>query len=97
MSGNPHPDGNNTPPAGVPGFIERAPWRRLPHPLRWLATALIGGTLIFAGIAMLVLPGPGLLSIVGGITLISPKHGNRIIRWVKRQYRRHIASRLHKR
>jgi|AACY02.16.fsa_nt_gi Putative transmembrane protein (PGPGW). len=67
------------------------------RPTRRLLAIVAGSGLILGGIAMLVLPGPGLLSIVGGITLISPKHGNRIIRWVKRQYRRHIASRLHKR
>ena len=59
--------------------------------------AIIGGSgLILGGIAMLVLPGPGLVSIVAGITLVSPKHGNRIIRWCKCQYRRHIASRFRK-
>lgn len=70
MSGDPRPDGSDTPPAGLPGFIERAPWRRLPHPLRWITTALIGGTLILAGVAMLVLPGPGLVSIALGLMVL---------------------------
>jgi hypothetical protein len=31
---------------------------------------VVGGVLVVAGIAMLVLPGPGLLSIAGGVALI---------------------------
>jgi len=33
--------------------------------------ALIGGTVILVGIAMLVLPGPGLLVIAGGLALLA--------------------------
>lgn len=32
--------------------------------------ALIGGTIVLIGIAMLVLPGPGLLVIAGGLALL---------------------------
>ena len=33
--------------------------------------ALVGGALVLAGIAMLVLPGPGILAIAGGFALLA--------------------------
>jgi hypothetical protein len=33
--------------------------------------ALIGGTIVLLGVAMLVLPGPGLLVIAGGLALLA--------------------------
>lgn len=33
--------------------------------------ALIGGTIVLLGIAMLILPGPGLLVIAGGLALLA--------------------------
>jgi tellurite resistance protein TerC len=38
---------------------------------RRIAIAVIGATVILLGIAMLVLPGPGLLTIVGGLAILS--------------------------
>lgn len=46
-------------------------WRRLPHPLRWLGVAIVGGSLIVVGIVLLVLPGPGLLLIVMGVAVLA--------------------------
>lgn len=41
---------------------------------------IIGGiALILAGIIMLVTPGQGVLAIVGGVFLISPQHGRRLV------------------
>lgn len=37
---------------------------------RRVAVAVIGATVILAGIAMLVLPGPGLLTIAAGLALL---------------------------
>jgi uncharacterized protein (TIGR02611 family) len=37
---------------------------------RRVAIAVIGGTVILAGVAMLVLPGPGLLTIAAGLALL---------------------------
>lgn len=61
--------------AQVPGrfarFAARAPWRRLPHPLRWLTVALIGSTFIVIGVVLLVLPGPGIAFIVLGLAILA--------------------------
>lgn len=58
-------------PGGFARFAARAPWRRLPHPLRWLTVAIIGGTFVIAGIAMLVLPGPGIAFILLGLAILA--------------------------
>ena len=59
----------------VPGaftrLAERAPWRGLPHPLRWLTVAIIGGTFVLVGIALLVLPGPGIAFIIVGLAILA--------------------------
>lgn len=46
-------------------------WKRLPHPIRWIGVATVGGTLIVAGIVMLVLPGPGIAFIVLGLAVLA--------------------------
>jgi hypothetical protein len=47
--------------------IAREVWRQT-----WRAgVALVGGLLVLAGIAMLVLPGPGILAIAGGLALLA--------------------------
>lgn len=57
--------------SGLARFAARAPWRRLPHPLRWLTVAIIGGSCVVAGIAMLVLPGPGIAFILLGLAILA--------------------------
>jgi len=37
---------------------------------RRVAIAVIGGTIVLLGVAMLVLPGPGLLTIVAGLAVL---------------------------
>lgn len=46
-------------------------WRRLPHPVRWAGVALVGGALIVVGVALLVLPGPGLVLIALGVAVLA--------------------------
>ena len=47
--------------------LAREAWRRA-----WRAgVALVGGGLVLAGVAMLVLPGPGLLAIAAGFALLA--------------------------
>jgi hypothetical protein len=47
--------------------LAREVWRQT-----WRAgVALVGGLLVLAGIAMLVLPGPGILAIAGGLALLA--------------------------
>lgn len=48
-----------------------ARWRRLPHPIRWIGVATVGGALIVAGVVMLVLPGPGLITIALGVAVLA--------------------------
>ena len=58
-------------PRAVSRLAARAPWRRLPHPLRWLTVAIIGGTFVVVGIALLVLPGPGIAFILIGLAILA--------------------------
>ena len=47
--------------------IAREVWRQT-----WRAgIAVVGGALLLAGVAMLVLPGPGILAIAGGLALLA--------------------------
>ena len=46
-------------------------WRRLPHPVRWMAVAIVGGTLIVVGLLMLVLPGPGIAVLALGLVVLA--------------------------
>lgn len=46
-------------------------WKRLPHPIRWVIVATIGGTLVAAGVVFLVLPGPGLPLIIAGLAVLA--------------------------
>ena len=46
-------------------------WKQLPHPLRWIGAAIVGGTLITVGVVLLVLPGPGLLLIAMGVAVLA--------------------------
>ncbi len=48
-----------------------AQWRRLPHPVRWVGAAAVGGTLILVGVVLLVLPGPGLVLIALGVAVLA--------------------------
>lgn len=48
-----------------------AAWRRLPHPLRWLGVACVGGTLIVVGVVFLVLPGPGIPLVILGLVVLA--------------------------
>jgi uncharacterized protein (TIGR02611 family) len=50
-----------------------------------VARVLGGFILIIAGVLMLVLPGPGILTILGGLAMISSEFewAQRIIDWVK--------------
>jgi uncharacterized protein (TIGR02611 family) len=49
----------------------RENWRKFPHPIRWLVTAILGVTLIALGIIFLVLPGPGIPLIIAGLAILA--------------------------
>lgn len=46
-------------------------WRKFPHPIRWLVTAILGITLLGLGIVFLVLPGPGIPLIIAGLAILA--------------------------
>lgn len=50
----------------VKGFLAK-----LPHPVRWILTIILGFTLLIMGLIMLVTPGPGLLFIFFGLTILA--------------------------
>lgn len=44
---------------------------KLPHPVRWLITFLVGFILLILGLIMMVTPGPGLLFIFFGLSILA--------------------------
>jgi hypothetical protein len=77
------------------GTLAAIPWlvRRLPadyfvrpppnHPLpKKIARNLLGFTLIAAGIAMLVLPGQGIITVLIGLSIVDLPIKHRIVRWL---------------
>jgi uncharacterized protein (TIGR02611 family) len=43
----------------------------LPHPVRWVLTMVIGFILLILGLVMMVTPGPGLLFIFFGLSILA--------------------------
>ncbi len=44
---------------------------KLPHPVRWALTVFLGAVLLILGLIMMVTPGPGLLFIFFGLTILA--------------------------
>ena len=44
---------------------------KLPHPVRWALTMVIGFILLIVGLIMMVTPGPGLLFVFFGLTILA--------------------------
>ena len=44
---------------------------KLPHPIRWALTMVLGFLLLILGLIMMVTPGPGLLFIFFGLTILA--------------------------
>jgi len=44
---------------------------KLPHPVRWVLTMAVGVVLLILGIIMMVTPGPGLLFIFFGLSVLA--------------------------
>lgn len=61
----------------------RRTWNVTYRVARRIVIAVIGGTIVLLGIAMLVLPGPGLLTIIGGLALLGVEFAF-ARRWLKR-------------
>ena len=51
-------------------------WKRLPHPIRWIVAACVGGTLVVLGLIFMVLPGPGIpILLLGLVFMVLPGPG----------------------
>ncbi|HEX5133640.1 MAG TPA: PGPGW domain-containing protein [Candidatus Krumholzibacteria bacterium] len=48
----------------------RHTWDLTYRAARRIAVAVIGSTIVLLGVAMLVLPGPGVLTIIGGLAIL---------------------------
>jgi uncharacterized protein (TIGR02611 family) len=44
---------------------------KLPHPIRWLLIMVVGFALLILGLIMMVTPGPGLLFIFFGLSILA--------------------------
>lgn len=44
---------------------------KLPHPVRWVLTMVIGAILLILGLIMMVTPGPGILFIFFGLSILA--------------------------
>jgi uncharacterized protein (TIGR02611 family) len=44
---------------------------KLPHPVRWVLTMVFGFVLLLLGLIMMVTPGPGLLFIFFGLSILA--------------------------
>jgi uncharacterized protein (TIGR02611 family) len=49
----------------------RAWLSRVPRPIRWILVTLIGGVFLVLGLIMLVTPGPGILFLFLGISVLA--------------------------
>ena len=47
-------------------------WKRLPHPIRWVVAATVGGSLVIVGLTGLILPViPGIPLLIAGFALLA--------------------------
>ncbi|MEN0066252.1 MAG: hypothetical protein AAGA48_29205 [Myxococcota bacterium] len=68
--------------AGLPVDYLHTPEVVVTHPTVWLGRALVAIGLAFAGLAMLVLPGQGVLTLLAA-ALVSPVRGKKhVVRWL---------------
>jgi uncharacterized protein (TIGR02611 family) len=44
---------------------------KLPHPVRWVLTMVVGFVLLVLGLIMMVTPGPGILFIFFGLSILA--------------------------
>jgi len=68
----------------------RATWSSLPHPIRWIGVASAGSVLVLVGLALMVLPGPGIPLVILGLIVLSTEFA-----WAQRtlhRVRHHSSS-----
>lgn len=81
--------GSALPEGAAPGDVPQAPAVALIRTVRRAAVIVIGVALVGAGLAMLVLPGPGLLVVAAGLAVLA-----REFRWARRmldRVKRHLG------
>ena len=59
----------------------------LPHPIRWVLTVLIGAVLLILGLIMMVTPGPGVLFIFLGLSILALE-----IEWAREMHKQGIQG-----
>lgn len=75
-------------------------WNNIPQPLRRLLVFVVGWAVVIAGVAMLVLPGPGWGAIFLGFAILATEYTSakqvqdwlttrlkKIVEWVKRAFK----------
>jgi len=69
----------------TPSPLQRlqAAWSYLPHPIRWIGVAVVGGLLVVVGVVLLVLPGPGIPLILVGLAVLGAEFA-----WARRTLER---------
>lgn len=69
-------------------LVDKKPWLALAYKI---TIAFIGGVVILAGIAMLVLPGPGWLTIFLGLAIMGTEFhwARRILTWLRMKVRQY--------
>jgi hypothetical protein len=69
-------------------------WNALPHPIRWVVAAGVGSKLVVVGLALLVLPGPGIPILILGLIVLATEFA-----WAElllRKVKQHSADALGK-
>jgi uncharacterized protein (TIGR02611 family) len=56
----------------------------------------IGLALVLLGLILLVLPGPGILTIAGGLAVLAPEFewAQRLLDWMKTRYRQYFVKEM---
>lgn len=58
-------------PSAVSKEFAANAWARLPHPVRWVSVAVVGGMLVLVGLVLMVLPGPGIPLLILGLVVLA--------------------------
>lgn len=58
-------------PSGANWSMGKQAWRKLPHPVRWIGVAIVGGVLVVLGLVMMVTPGPGIPVLILGLVILA--------------------------
>ena len=70
------------------GDALRGTWQRAGRTARRVVVSVIGIAVILAGAAMLVLPGPGIATVIGGLAILATEFtwAKRVLRWARAKW-----------